>query len=78
MVAVFAVEIVALVRVAVGGEDGAAIWSILLLIFTPLAVVGLIGGGIVRAVRADRDRREGREGERSPERQTPSSKERER
>lgn len=68
--AVFLFQIFALVRATGSGDDAAGTWSILLLIFAPLAVVGLIGGGIVRARR--------REEQRSSEEETPSSKERER
>lgn len=56
ILAVFLVHVGALV-LATGGEGSARIWSILLLIFAPLTVVGLIGGGIARAIRNDSNHR---------------------
>lgn len=53
VVAVFLFHIVALVAAAAGEDGGAEIWSILLLIFAPLAVVGIIGGGVARAIRSE-------------------------
>ncbi len=56
VLAVFLFEIVALIQSAASGGDTAGTWSILLLIFAPLAVVGVIGGGIARAIRRESDR----------------------
>lgn len=66
VVAVFLFEIVALIQSAASGGDAAGTWSILLLIFAPLAVVGVIGGGIARAIRRESDRTSDRE--RAPDR----------
>lgn len=53
VVAVFLFHIGALVVAATGEGAGAEIWSILLLIFAPLAVVVVIGGGVARAIRSE-------------------------
>lgn len=53
VVAVFLFHVGALLATATGVGGGAEIWSILLLIFAPLAVVGVIGGGVARAIRRD-------------------------
>lgn len=51
VLAVFFFHLVALVEAAVGGEHGALVWSILLLIAAPVSVVGLIGFGFARSGR---------------------------
>lgn len=46
---VFLFHLLALVEAGIGGEEnGALIWSILLLIAAPVGVVALIGGGFAR------------------------------
>ena len=50
IVAVFLFHVGALAAAALWMGGGAEVWSILLLIFAPLAVVGIIGGGVVRAI----------------------------
>lgn len=49
VLAVFLFHVAALLAAAVGGEHGALVWSILLLIAAPVSVVGLITAGFVRS-----------------------------
>lgn len=46
---VFLFHVAALLEAAVGGEQGALVWSILLLIAAPVSVVGLIAIGFARS-----------------------------
>lgn len=49
VLAVFLFHVAALFDAAVGGEHGALVWSILLLIAAPVSVVGLIAFGFARS-----------------------------
>lgn len=49
VLAVFFFHVAALLDAAVGGEHGALVWSILLLIAAPVSVVGLIAVGFTRS-----------------------------
>ena len=49
VLAVFFFHVAALFDAAVGGEHGALVWSILLLIAAPVSVVGFIALGFVRS-----------------------------
>lgn len=49
VLAVFFFHVAALFDAAVGGEHGALVWSILLLIAAPMSVVGLIALGFARS-----------------------------
>lgn len=46
---VFLFHVAALLEAAVGGEHGALVWSILLLIAAPVSVVGLVAMGFARS-----------------------------
>lgn len=60
VLAVFFFHVAALLDAAVGGEHGALIWSILLLIAAPVSVVGLIAVGFVRSGGPGGDAADGR------------------
>ena len=55
VLAVFLFHVAALFEAAVGGEHGALVWSILLLIAAPVSVVGLIAVGFARSGGRDGD-----------------------
>lgn len=63
VLAVFFLHLAALLEAAVGGEHGALVWSILLLIAAPVSVVGLIGIGFARSAMDDGEPVAGRESE---------------
>lgn len=56
VLAVFFFHVAALFGAAVGGEHGALVWSILLLIAAPVSVVGLIAFGFARSGGGNGDR----------------------